>query len=344
VRLTLAFALAMTVLLGLAGVFLYVQLGRALDDSTEAETLESLLAGLLALGPVVVALSSLAAYRLAARALAPVEAMRREAEAVSALEPGRRLAVPETRDEVARLAATLNEMLERLDAALERERRIVADAGHELRLPLSALRAELELALAGERSREELVAAVGSALDETERLSRLADDLLVLARAEDGALPMHLETIGVESLLARVSDRHRLRAESLHRLLAVDAADGLVVQADRLRLEQALGNLVDNALLHGAGDVVLRARATNGRVELHVLDGGGAGIDPTLVEPFARGDPRRPGAGLGLAIVQLIARSHGGALHLGDVEGRTDVWLDVASEERPSAVRADAGR
>ena len=192
-RLTLAFALTMTVLLGLAGAFLYVRLGRALDDSTEAETLESLLAGLLLGGPVVVALSSLAAYRLAAGALEPVEAMRREAEAVSALEPGRRLAVPDTRDEVERLAATLNEMLERLDAALERERRIVADAGHELRLPLTALRAELELALTGERSREELVTALRSALVETERLSRLADDLLVLARAADGAVPVHLE-------------------------------------------------------------------------------------------------------------------------------------------------------
>lgn len=330
-RLTLAFALAMTVLLALAGVFLYLRLGRSLDDSTEAETLESLLAGLLTLGPVVVALSSLAAYRLAARALAPVEAMRREAEAVSALEPGRRLAVPETRDEVARLAATLNEMLERLDAALERERRIVADAGHELRHPLSALRAELELALTGERSHGELVAALASALDETERLSRLADDLLVLARAEDGAVPVHLERIGVAALLARVCERHRSRAESDHRSLGVDGGDGLVVQADRLRLEQALQNLVDNALVHGAGDIVLRARVANERVELHVLDGGSARLDPALVQPFARGDARRPGAGLGLAIVELIARSHGGSLHLGASDGRTDVWLDVAS-------------
>ena len=329
-RLTLAFALTMTVLLGLGGAFLYVRLGRALDDSTEAETLESLLAGLLLGGPVVVALSSLAAYRLAAGALEPVEAMRREVEAVSALEPGRRLAVPDTRDEVERLAATLNEMLERLDAALERERRIVADAGHELRLPLTALRAELELALTGERSREELVTALRSALVETERLSRLADDLLVLARAADGAVPVHLEPVDAQALLSRIRDRHLSRARGLGRSLRVDAEAGIVAQADRLRLEQALGNLVDNALVHGAGDVVLHARAVDGRVELHVLDEGSAAVDHALFEPFVRGDPRRPGAGLGLAIVQVIARSHGGALHAGGAASRTDVWLDVA--------------
>lgn len=89
---------------------------------------------------------------------------------------------------------------------------------------------------------------------------------------------------------------------------------------------------------------MLRARAANERVELHVLDDGAAHLDAALAKPFARGDPRRPGAGLGLAIVELIARSHGGSLHLGDDEGTTDVWFDVASEECPSIVPAHAER
>ena len=141
-------------------------------------------------------LASLAGYGVASSALRPVEAMRRRAAEISASEPGRRLPVPRSRDEVERLGETLNEMLARLEGAIERERTFVSDASHELRTPLAILKAELELAMRSARSPEELEAAIRSAAEETDRLAQLADDLLVVARAEEGRLPVRLTKIG----------------------------------------------------------------------------------------------------------------------------------------------------
>ncbi|HSL64422.1 MAG TPA: histidine kinase dimerization/phospho-acceptor domain-containing protein, partial [Gaiellaceae bacterium] len=169
------------------GEAVVVVAGASLDDRDDA--LAALRTELLVGGPAALLLASLAGYALAAAALRPVEAMRRRAAEISATTAARRLPVPPTADEVGRLARTLNEMLARLEAGLERERRFVADASHELRTPLSSLRTELELALRRPRPPDELRAALASAADETERLVRLADDLLVLARADEGRLP-----------------------------------------------------------------------------------------------------------------------------------------------------------
>jgi signal transduction histidine kinase len=307
-----------------------VVVGASLEP--KAEALESLLTELLVGGPLVLALASLAAYALAAAALRPVESMRREAEAVSAAEPGRRLPLPPARDEVARLGATLNEMLARLEAALARERRFVSDASHELRTPLAALRAELELALRRQRTPAELEAALRSAADETDRLSQLAEDLLVLARSEAGVLPVRRAPLRVVELLTAVQERYATRARGSGRAIEVDAPGDLELAADRLRLEQALGNLVENAFRHGRGRILLAARACDGAVELHVLDEGGGfteGFVEQAFEPFAREDRARssPGAGLGLAIVDVIARAHGGAAHAANANGGADVWL-----------------
>src|SRR5207253_5266995 len=129
-------------------------------------------------------LATLAGYLLAGLALRPVESMRRRAAAISAETPGERLPVPGSRDELERLGATLNEMLERLEDALEREREFVADAGHELRTPLALLRTELELALRQARTADELRAAVRRSSHEADRLAQLAEDLLLIARTE----------------------------------------------------------------------------------------------------------------------------------------------------------------
>src|SRR5919197_1085607 len=165
--------------------------GALLDDRDEA--LHRLLVLLAIGGPVALLLASLAGYGVAAAALRPVESMRREAAEVSVAEPGRRLPVPPTNDEIGRLGATLNEMLARLEAAFERERSFVSNASHELRSPLSILRAELELALREGRTEDELKAALRSAAEETARLILLAADLLVLARSDQGELPLRLE-------------------------------------------------------------------------------------------------------------------------------------------------------
>src|SRR5262249_13730304 len=151
--------------------------------------------------PLALLAACLGGYALAAGALRPVEDLRRRAEAVTPGEPSY-LPVPPAGDEVSRLAVTLNEMLARLQAAVEHERRFVADASHELRTPLALLRTELDLALRRPRSREELESALRSAAEETLRLSRLADDLLLIARADRGSLPVRLEVVAAADLLA----------------------------------------------------------------------------------------------------------------------------------------------
>lgn len=314
-----------------------VVVGASLENRGEA--LGSLLLALLIGGPPALVLSSLAGYGLAAAALRAVESMRREAETVSAAEPGRRLSLPPARDEIHRLGQTLNGMLDRLEAALARERRFVSDASHELRTPLAALRAELELALRRKRTRHELEDAVRSAAEETERLSQLAEDLLVLARSEDGKLPVRQERLAAGDLLAGVRQRYEGRAAAAHRPLEVRVEDGLVLSVDRLRAEQALGNLVENALRHGRGRIRLEAQRRDGRIELHVRDEG-PGFAPEFIahafEPFSRSDPSRSGAGagLGLAIIDVIARAHGGAARAANVDGGADVWLELPEPPR----------
>jgi two-component system OmpR family sensor kinase len=292
--------------------------GTAIDDRDDA--LRNLLAVLLVGGPITLLLASLAGYGAAAAALRPVERMRRRA---AAIQPGdsARLPVGPADDEVGRLGTTLNEMLGRLEDAYARERAFVADASHELRTPLAILRAELELALREGRSRSELEAAIRSAAEETDRLAALAEDLLVIARVEEGRLPVRPVDVDARELLARFGQ-------------AVKVPDGLVVRADPERLQQALGNLVDNALRYG-GSAELAAERVNGSVELHVRDDG-PGFPPEFLdrafERFTRADPARGrgGTGLGLAIVDVIARAHGGAAGARNRSGGgADVWISL---------------
>jgi heavy metal sensor kinase len=306
-----------------------VLVGASLADRDEA--LSELLTQLLIIAPIALLLTSLLGYWLAAAALRPVEAMRSEAAAISGSEPGRRLPEGQAKDEISRLAATLNEMLGRLERAIERERSFVADASHELRTPLALLQAELELALRRPRTEGELEEAVRSAKAETERLVRLAEDLLVLAQADDGRLPLRREPVPVGEVLEAVQEAFRSRAEAAGR--AIDAeSDATILDADRLRLEQALGNLVDNALRHGAGAIRLDAVENDGQVELHVRDEG-PGLPPHFLphafERFSRADPARTrgGAGLGLALASAIAEAHGGSAQV--AEDRADIWLSI---------------
>jgi two-component system OmpR family sensor kinase len=300
------------------------------------ETLDHLLDELLLAGPLALVLAALAGYGLAVAALRPVEAMRVRAEAISASTPGARLPEPAGRDEISRLAETLNEMLARLEAALAHERRFVADASHELRTPLALLKAELEVALRRPRSRDELEHALRSASEETDRLTRLAEDLLLIARSDAGGLPIRRERISAAEVLGVVARRFASVASEGGRSVEVASADGLVLDADPERLEQALGNLVDNALTHGAGRVVLSAQPRGDLVELHVTDDG-PGFPSEFIlgafDRFTRSDEARggTGSGLGLSIVALIAEAHDGKAGAGNRPGGgADVWIAVS--------------
>jgi heavy metal sensor kinase len=305
--------------------------GTPLDDRNEA--LHRLLVLLVIGGPIALMLASLAGYGVAAAALRPVETMRREAAEVSVNEPGRRLPLPPANDEIGRLGATLNEMLARLEAAFERERGFVSDASHELRTPLSILRTELELALRRGRTEEELKAALRSAAEETDRLTQLAEDLLVLARSDRGKLVLRTEEVSADDLLERTGERYARRAAGSGRAIEVEPNVRVGLRADAPRVEQALGNLVENALRHGRGTVELSVLERDGAVELHVRDHGGGFPDsflPEAFERFTRADPARSrgGAGLGLAIVAAIASAHGGeAAARNRPEGGADAWI-----------------
>jgi two-component system, OmpR family, sensor kinase len=302
--------------------------------STEArsDSLTDLAQLLLVGGPVALLLASLAAYGVAAAALKPVEAMRSQAAEISAAEPDQRLPVPPTRDEVARLGVTLNEMLERLGEALAHERAFVADASHELRTPLAILRTELELALAAGRSPDELRAALASAAEETDRLTQLSEDLLTIAQTERGELPLRLTRVEVVEALEGVRRRFSGRAEVGGRTIEVSGSP-LQIDADRLRLDQAIGSIVDNALRYGAGPIELTVSTAKGSVEIHVLDRG-AGFSAEFLgrafERFSRSSAihHDGGSGLGLAIVQTVARAHGGRAQAANrAGGGADVWL-----------------
>jgi two-component system OmpR family sensor kinase len=314
-----------------AGAPVMVIVGTGLDDRHDA--LRTLAALLVLGGLVALALASLAGYAVAAAALRPVESMRRRAAAIAPATTGQRLPVPPARDEIGRLGETLNDMLARLEAAFARERTFVADASHELRTPLSILKAELELAVREGRSPQELRVALESAAEETDRLVRLAEDLLVIARLDQGRLALRPIDLDARELLATVAGRFDARAAG--RAVLVGGGEDVVVHGDRARLEQALGNLVDNALRHGAGDVALAARVVAGGIELHVADAG-PGLAPDFIdhafERFARsgGARSRDGAGLGLAIVAAIAASHGGDARAANLPcGGADVWIHL---------------
>ncbi|MDA1003988.1 MAG: ATP-binding protein [Chloroflexi bacterium] len=240
-------------------------------------------------------------------------------------------------DQVHRPLVALDDVID----ALRRERRFVADASHELRTPLALLQTELELALRRPRSAEELGEALRSVTDEVERLARLADDLLLLATTDEGRVPVWREPIPLPELLGTVRRRFEARAAATGRALTVESRIDERIDGDRLRLEQALGNLLDNALRHGEGQVTLSAaRDRDGTVALTVSDEGAgfpADFLPHALEGFSRADAARTrsGSGLGLAIVDAIVRAHGGSVRVGNIErGAAVVSIVVPGVER----------
>ena len=294
------------------------------------ETLRRVRDELLVAIPLLILATFAGAYAVAGAALRPVETMRRRAAGLSGGDPALRLPVPAGDDEIARLGATLNGLLARVEATLARERSFVAQASHELRTPLALLRTELELAVRRPRTAEDLAAAIGSAGDEVDRLQRLAEDLLLLAQAGEGRLPVQAEDLPVAVLLDEVRDRFAAEAARSGRSLVVEPATG-VVRGDRGQIGQALTNLVGNALQHGAGDVRLSARRDGDRLALVVADRGDGFEDdvlPRATDRFVRG-AGSTGAGLGLAIVAAVAEAHGGRTGVADVPGGTEAWISV---------------
>ena len=287
---------------------------------------------LLAGGPPAVLLAGLGAWLLAGAALRPVERMRRQAAAMGEGDPTARLPVPATRDEIAALGNTMNDLLDRLHQALQRQRGFVADAGHELRTPLAILRTELELAARPGRDRAALARAVGAAGEETDRLIRLTEDLLLLARTDNAQPVLNRQDVRLDELLRTATDRAGT-------VIELRCPDGLRVDADPVRLRQVVDNLLDNAQRHapaGSAVTVTATRSADG-VEIEVCDSG-PGFPPEFLpsafERFQRADAARGrddgGTGLGLAIVRALVEAHGGHVDADNQPGGgARVWLTL---------------
>jgi len=298
---------------------------------------------LLAVYPALVLLLAALAWRVVGATLRPVDALRAGAESITGAGLADRLPVPASADEIHRLAVTLNGMLDRLAAARARQRAFVADAAHELRSPLAAMRTELEVA-----QRHGIPPDLAEdLLADVERLGRLVDDLLLLARADDGAAtaPVVREPVELTAELRRAAERYRGRRVPV----TVAAADPLWTVGDAGALQRVITNLVDNAVRHAAERVVLVGYPEAGAAVLEVVDDGPgirAADRERAFDRFTRLDDARArddgGAGLGLAIVRELVRRHGGTVALSDAEPglRVAVRLPLEIPEVPEVLEA----
>ncbi|GAA2507041.1 HAMP domain-containing sensor histidine kinase [Streptomyces gobitricini] len=294
------------------GVTVYAGAPLATEEATVAGVRDAMLA---ALPPLLLVVGGVT-WLVTRRALKPVEGIRREMAAITASEDlSRRVPEPATRDEVARLARTTNETLAALEGSVERQRRFVADASHELRSPIASLRTQLEVGAA----HPELLDVPGAVAD-TVRLQQLAADLLLLARLDAGERPgrgrVDLGALVREEAARRTGDRVPVRVEAVEAEVEVDGSRG--------QLARVLGNLLDNAQRHAETAVAVRVRREGRHVVLTVADDGAGVPEPErerIFERFVRLDDARSrdegGAGLGLAIARDVAVRHGGTLRVG---------------------------
>ena len=294
------------------GQDLVVHVAAPLDDVRDA--VRALLVTLLFLIPIVTAVLAALVWLLVGRTLRPVEQIRAEVAGIGLGELDRRVPQPPGRDEIARLAGTMNEMLDRLDASNRQQQQFVADASHELRTPLARLRTEIEVAQGVDQNGD---AVLGSLLEEVDNLQRLTDDLLVLARSDAGAAdaegrPVDLDDVVFEEV--RAMDARGRGVDTRQ----VSAAQ---VVGHRDQLRRVVANLLDNAVRHAADSVTLSLAETNGVVQLVVTDDGPgipAGRQAEVFERFGRLDEARTadrgGTGLGLAIARDLVERHGGTI------------------------------
>jgi heavy metal sensor kinase len=286
---------------------------------------------------------------LVGKALAPVIQIARSAEQITLHNLNEQLPVTQTGDELEHLSLALNRMIVRLRAALEQNRRFLADASHELRTPLAALRGELESVVEQTRALPELRDRAGSALEEVDRLAKIVDALIAISRLEAGEAQQAWERFDLASLAAGTAEQMSLLAEDKGVAVSCNAQGSVCVEGDRARIKQVVVNLLDNAIKYTPqdGSISLNVEARQDKAVIEVADTG-IGIPaealPHIFERFFRVDNARSreagGAGLGLAIVESICTAHGGRVEVASVEGRGSrfkVELPLAQASRTKA-------
>ncbi len=300
-------------------------------DQELREVLRGLLIGLSLALPLVVGVAVGGGYLLMRKALSPLQEIAFSAEKISSHNLNERLPLPGTGDELERLTASLNRMIGRLETAFQHISRFTADASHELRTPLTALRGELEATAEYSQLPREARETIGSALEETERLSKIVQGLLAVSRLDAGEAEMEKVSLDLSELASSTAEQMRLLAEDKNISLSCNAPEPVMIEGDRARMKQVVVNLLDNAINYTSpgGTVRLAVRMAGDRAILEVEDNG-VGISkealPHIFERFYRVDKARSrqlgGAGLGLSIVQAICTAHGGEVLVDSAEGR----------------------
>ncbi len=282
--------------------------------------------------PLILVLASLGGYFLARKSLAPVALMDQQTRSISAGSLSARLNVPNSRDEVGRLAITINDLLARLDAAFQEQQRFVADSSHELRTPVTVVRAEAEVALEQERNPAEYQNSLALIKDEAERLSRIVEDLFLLARQPFGSPALVRETVSLDELVRECGRAAQVLATRKGLKLEIPAElPELRVKGDDELLKRMVLNLLDNAVKYtpADGEVQISLAARNGNAQISITDTG-MGIPPEdqarVFDRFYRVDKARSralgGAGLGLSIARWIVEAHGGELSMESTLGK----------------------
>jgi heavy metal sensor kinase len=282
--------------------------------------------------PIAVLLAGFGGYALARKALLPIDLMATQAKTISAEKLGDRLSIENPEDELGKLGTVFNAMLGRLQAAFDQLRRFTADASHELRTPLTAIRSVGEVALQDQRSPAEYQDVIGSMLEEVDRLTRLAESLLALSRADTGHIQLQREDISLVRIAKEASSVVEVLAEEKQQHIDIEGDANLVVSVDRLILRQAIVNLLDNAIKYSPPGSHILVRVQSGgdkQVFLDVIDQG-PGIpsehQPYVFDRFFRVDKARTrewgGAGLGLSITRWAVEAHGGDISLKSEEGQ----------------------
>ncbi|HKB98626.1 MAG TPA: ATP-binding protein [Terriglobales bacterium] len=280
--------------------------------------------------PFIISLAVMSGYWLMRRSLQPVDEITKRAEGITSTNLSERLPVIRTGDELERLSVSLNRMIERLDEAFQHINRFSADASHELRTPLTILQLELEGIAQSHRRNPSLTDQIGSALEETHRMSHIVENLLAISRLDAGEVKMDKTRLDLGDLAASTAEQMRLLAEEKLIVFRSNVAANIHVEGDRSRLQQVIVNLVANAIKYTqeGGEVEVNVRGGRGIAILEVTDNG-AGISahalPHVFERFYRADKARSrnsgGAGLGLAIVKAICTAHGAEIKVSSKEG-----------------------
>jgi heavy metal sensor kinase len=313
-----------------------------------------LLTALFLAVPVALAVSGGWGYLLARKALAPMENLRRQTEDITAARLDRRLPVVNAHDELGRLAVTINAMIARLERSFAEIRRFTADASHELRTPLTAIRTETEVALGKPLAPAEYQQLLGSVLEECERLTRLTEQLLALAREDAGAVGPSHNTLDLSALVQDIVETMRPLAEAKGLRLHTQPNGQLLLSGDAARLRQVFYNVLENAIKYTpAGGLVTVVCEEQSRGAVVTVRDTGIGIPaehlPHVFDRFYRVDKARSrsegGTGLGLSIAQRIALAHGGQIELASTPGQGStctVRLPLGSkpEKRPDAGEA----